>query len=74
MTDKIRAQLERAMTEQGKRRVDLSRATGIAQPNITRMLSGRSGEVPGAWAKVFDTLGFELCLCPNPTDEPEADK
>jgi transcriptional regulator with XRE-family HTH domain len=64
ITQQIREVMESKAISQG----ELSRRTGIGRPNITRMLSGRSGKIPESWQTVFDELGLELIAVPKGTD------
>jgi transcriptional regulator with XRE-family HTH domain len=62
MTETVIKQVRQLMEKQGVSQGELSRRTGIERPNITRMLSGRSGKVPESWQKVLDELGLELIV------------
>lgn len=62
MTEKIRQQIRDVMTEQEMTTYRLAQMTGIDQPNVTRLLKGRSGKIPESWQKVLDALGLELIV------------
>jgi transcriptional regulator with XRE-family HTH domain len=62
MNKVVTEQIKRVMEKQGVSQGELSRRTGIERPNITRMLSGRSGKVPESWQKILDELGLELVV------------
>jgi transcriptional regulator with XRE-family HTH domain len=68
MTDEIRKAARDAMEREGISSYKLAELTGIEQPNITRLLTGRSGSVPKNWAKVLDALGLVLVAVPKGTD------
>jgi len=44
---------------------ELSRVLSVPRPNITRALSGRSGEIPDLWARMLDALDLELIAVPR---------
>jgi predicted XRE-type DNA-binding protein len=62
MTDKIREMVRESMTQQGMSTYRLAQITEIEQPNVTRLLKGRSGKIPDSWQKVLDALGLELVV------------
>lgn len=47
---------------------ELGELVHMAQPNVARLLSGRSGRVPETWQRVLDALGLELVAVPKGTD------
>ena len=50
------------MREQGVSTYRLAELVDTVQPNISRILSGRSGSIPDLWGKVFDALNLELVV------------
>jgi plasmid maintenance system antidote protein VapI len=62
MNDSIREMVKQTMGANGLSQGDVSRALGIKRPNLTKMLSGRSGVVPENWQRIFDYLGLELVV------------
>jgi predicted transcriptional regulator len=60
MTDEIRQKVRDAMREQGLSTYKLADKVGTSQPNIARILTGRSGSIPALWEKTLDALGLEL--------------
>ena len=50
------------MKEQGVSTYKLADAVETAQPNIARILSGRSGSIPDLWQRVFKALGLKLVV------------
>lgn len=57
------AVLERVRSEVQRRRLtheQLADHLGLSRPQVSRMLSGRSGRVPEGWAHLLDLLGLEL--------------
>ena len=62
MDEGIREQIKRCIKEKSVTQGEIAKALGIARPNITRMLTGRSGQVPDNWVKLLDYLGLELTV------------
>lgn len=65
MTEQIRNAAREVMEREGISTYRLAELTGIEQPNVTRLLTGRSGSVPVNWQKVLDALGLELVAVPK---------
>jgi transcriptional regulator with XRE-family HTH domain len=62
MNDEIRQRVRQRMKEKGLSTYKLADLVETVQPNISRILSGRSGSIPELWVKVFDALGLELTV------------
>lgn len=62
VTDKVRQQIEQVRREKNLTHEDLAAMIEIDRPNLTRMLSGTSGKLPGKWQALLDTLGLELTV------------
>lgn len=62
MNDDIRRQVREAMREKDISTYRLAEMVKTVQPNISRILSGRSGSIPELWTKVLDALGLELVV------------
>lgn len=54
--------VRKRMKEKSMSQQDLSELTGIERPNVTRLLTGRSGKVPENWQKILDILGLEITV------------
>ncbi len=65
MNDTIRQIIRDEMQKQGLTQVQLARDLNLVQPNLARMLTGRSGEIPANWQKLFEALNMELTLQPK---------
>jgi predicted transcriptional regulator len=62
MTDSIREMVRESMNQQGISTYRLAQLTEIEQPNVTRLLKGRSGKIPDSWQKILDALDLELVV------------
>lgn len=60
MNERISAVMRAKMKEKGITQEKLAELTGISQPNISRLLAGRSPQVPKSIKSVLDVLGLEL--------------
>ncbi len=60
MNEKVTTAIRRKMKERGMTQLQLGEATDISQPNLSRMLSGRSPRVPDTLCRVLDELGLEI--------------
>lgn len=57
------------MKERGITQQQLADLTGIQRPNVTRLLSGTSGQVPDNWQRILDALELDLITSPKPEDQ-----
>ncbi|MDR6219206.1 helix-turn-helix transcriptional regulator [Deinococcus soli (ex Cha et al. 2016)] len=69
MNDHIRQQVRNIMKERGITQQQLADLTGIQRPNVTRLLSGTSGQVPDNWQRILDALELDLITSPKPEDQ-----
>ena len=44
---------------------DLAELISVERPNLTRLLTGKSGKVPKMWQDVFDALELEVIVVPK---------
>ena len=65
MNDAIRQVLKQALETKGMSQGELARVLDVPRPNITRALSGRSGEIPTLWVRMLETLELELIAVPR---------
>ena len=68
MNLQIRESIKNRMRQQNLSQEALGELVDMAQPNIARALSGRSGSIPSTWARILDALGLELVAVPKGTD------
>lgn len=66
VNDHIRQQVRDIMKERGITQQQLADLTGIQRPNVTRLLSGTSGQVPDNWQRILDALELDLITSPKP--------
>jgi len=62
LSAEILATIKRRIEEKGLTQAEIARAIGMERPNVTRMLTGRSGQAPDNWVKLLDLLGLELTV------------
>lgn len=60
MNERITSAIRRKMEERGLTQVELSEQLNISRPNLNRLLSGRSPQVPKSLQQVLDALDLEL--------------
>ena len=74
-TEEVNKQVQEAirqrMRERGLSQEALGEAVGMSQPNIARILSGRSGKVPQSVQEILEVLDLELVAVPKGTDIQE---
>ena len=68
MNQRIRKITRDAMEQKGISTYRLAELTGMQQPNVTRLLTGRSGSIPESWQKILDALNLELVAVPKGTN------
>jgi len=64
MNADVRDAVKAVLEQRGLTQAELARRIGMERPNLHRLLSGRSGQVPEAWQKIFDELGLQLIAIP----------
>lgn len=65
MNEDVRLAVKERLGKRGLSQADLAKAVGMERPNITRMLAGRSGQIPENWQKILDYLDLELVVKPK---------
>jgi transcriptional regulator with XRE-family HTH domain len=60
VNERISSVMRAKMKEKGITQEKLAELTGISQPNISRLLAGRSPQMPKSIRSVLDALGLEL--------------
>lgn len=64
MNADVRDAVKAALEQKGMTQAELARRIGMERPNLHRLLSGKSGQVPEAWQKILKELGLELTARP----------
>jgi transcriptional regulator with XRE-family HTH domain len=62
MTDDIRHAVKVALASHRLSQFELAKRAGLTPQHFSRMMRGKSSNVPDAWQKVFDELGLELTV------------
>ena len=68
MNEQVREAVRREMERRELSQGELAKLLEIERPNLTRLLSGRSGKIPKVWQDVLDTLDLELVAIPKRKD------
>lgn len=67
MNNQIRELVRHIMQEEGISSYKLADLLDMKQPNVTRVLTGRSGNIPNSWQKILDIFELELVAVPKGT-------
>lgn len=65
MNEEVREAVKREMERRELSQGELARQLEMERPNLTRLLSGRSGKIPKVWQDVLDALDLELVALPK---------
>ncbi len=68
VNEKVRNTVKQQMFKKNLSQTKLAEKLSMSRVNLTRLLSGRSGQVPESWQKVLDELGLELVAVPKGAD------
>lgn len=68
MNVRIRESVKAHMRAKNLSQEALGELVDMAQPNIARLLSGRSGRIPETWNRILDALELEVVAVPKGTD------
>jgi transcriptional regulator with XRE-family HTH domain len=60
MNEQIRKAVRVELVRRDMQQKDLAERTGMSQQHVSALLTGRSGNLPGGWEKIFDALDLEL--------------
>lgn len=69
MNDEIREGVRAELKRRGLTHAQMAEQLGMPRPQLTRMLTGQSGQVPEAWRKLFGALDLHLTVAPCNTKE-----
>lgn len=70
MNEQIRSTIRQALKDRNLTQAELAQHTGIAQPNISRMLSNK-GNLMENWQTLLDYLELELTVQPKEKHQAE---
>ena len=62
---KIREEVRVALARKNMKQSELADSMGVSRQYLNTYLSGKAGDVPKLWEKVFDELGLELVVIPK---------
>ena len=65
MNEEVREAVKREMEKREVSQGELAKLINVERPNLTRILSGRSGKIPKVWQEILDTLDMELVALPR---------
>jgi transcriptional regulator with XRE-family HTH domain len=65
MNAQIRKAVRIELVRQDMQQRDLARITGMSQQHVSGLITGRSGNLPEGWEKIFEALGLELVVVPK---------
>ena len=68
VNEKVRNTVKLQMFKRNISQTKLAEKLAMSRVNLTRLLSGRSGQVPESWQKVLDELDLELVAVPKGAD------
>ena len=64
MNEEIRTRVRQQIKARGLSQGDVAKALNMERPNITRMLAGRSGQVPENWERLLSFLDLRMTVQP----------
>lgn len=65
MNNRIREEVRVAMARRNLNQSELAERVGVSRQYMNAYVSGKAGNVPRLWSKVFDELGLELTVKPK---------
>lgn len=69
MNDRIREAVRVELARRRSNQTRLAQQVGVTPQYISDIMSGKSGNVPTVWGRIFDELGLELTVKPKPHAE-----
>ncbi len=71
MNDRIREAVRIELAKRQSNQARLADQVGVSRQYLSDIMSGKSGNVPAVWSRIFDNLGLELTVKPK-TETGEA--
>jgi len=65
MNDHIREAVRVELARRRSNQTRLAQQVGVTPQYISDIMSGKSGNVPSVWGRIFDELGLELTVKPK---------
>lgn len=65
MNDRIREAVRVELARRKSTQARLAEEVGVSRQYISDIMSGKSGNVPSVWSRIFDELGLELTIKPK---------
>jgi len=62
MNERIREAVRVELARRRSNQTRLAHQVGVTPQYISEIMSGRSGNVPTVWGRIFDELGLELTV------------
>jgi transcriptional regulator with XRE-family HTH domain len=60
VNERIRKAVRIELVRHDMTQKDLAKVTGMSQQHVSALLTGRGGNVPEGWEKIFEALSLEL--------------
>ena len=68
VNNNIRERVRSEMERKDVSTYQLAELISMKQPNVVRVLKGRSGSIPDSWQKILDALKLEIVAVPKGSD------
>lgn len=69
MNDHIREAVRVELARRRSNQTRLAQQVGVTPQYISDIMSGKSGNVPSVWGRIFDELGLELTVKSKPEEK-----
>lgn len=69
MNDHIREAVRIELARRRSNQTRLAQQVGVTPQYISDIMSGKSGNVPSVWGRIFDELGLELTVKAKPEEK-----
>lgn len=69
MNDSIREAVRVELARRRSTQARLADEVGVSRQYISDIMSGKSGNVPSVWSRIFEQLGLELIVVPKANRE-----
>lgn len=69
MNERIRQAVRVELARRNSSQARLADDVGVSRQYISDIMSGKSGNVPSVWGRIFDELGLELTVKSKPEEK-----